>query len=85
MPNNLSMWRIQTQEAFVLALWHLKHVYDFLLKTVYQKAYEDELSHFQNILEQQNPVTTQNITYIIETTDTKTNLYNFLQLHTYGI
>lgn len=85
MPNNVSMWRIQRQEAFVLALRHLKHVHDFLLKTVYQEACEDGLSHFQNTLEQQNPVTAQNITYIIETTHTKTNLYNFLQLHTYGI
>lgn len=79
------MRRIQREEAFVLALWHLKHVHDFLLNTVYQKAYEDGLSHFQSTLEQQNPVTAQNIAYIIETTDTKANLYNFLQLHTYSI
>lgn len=65
MPNNLSMRRIQREKAFVLALWHSKHVHDFLLKTVYQKAYEDGLSHFQNTLQQQNPVTAQNITYII--------------------
>lgn len=39
MPSNLSTWRSQREEVFVLALRYLKHVHVFLFKTVYQKAY----------------------------------------------